>query len=135
MMKVGSCATDCREPRQVRKEAAVSGFVLGAAGAPDSSRLPKYRPEGIIPSLSARHYIEYAKRRVFFDLYSVLNRKIGSPSLFITYFIPYNRLLWQEKDAKKEKYSNRKKNRMRQKELWHIRLYTVAFDRSPLAIW
>jgi len=49
-MIIGSRAAGCREPRQIRKEAAVSGFVPGVAGAPDLSWLCVFRPEGIIRS-------------------------------------------------------------------------------------
>jgi len=50
MLRAGSRAAGGREPRQVRKEAAVSGFVLGVAGAPGWSWLCVFRLEGIIRS-------------------------------------------------------------------------------------
>jgi len=50
MLRAGSRAAGGCEPRQVRKEAAVSRFVSGVAGAPDWSWLCVFRSEGMIRS-------------------------------------------------------------------------------------
>ena len=50
MLRAGSRTAGGREPRQVRKEAAVSGAVPGVAGAPGWSWLCVFRLEGSIRS-------------------------------------------------------------------------------------